>query len=111
MKVKSFTTLPKVGDGDWHIVVIEQDGITVRKSLRISGLLTKMSAAGARELQFQVMRVVCEAERDIAFQKFGDKWPEHVGKRGCQTHVDIACDMAEMRPDLFPDWSATNAHQ
>ena len=111
MKVKSVTTRVKIGDGDYHDVVFEQDGKEVKKIIRVSGAMKKIAKARPREVCYQVMRIICEAERDFAFEMFGKKWPEHVGKRGCKAHVDIACDIAEMRPDLFPAWSATNAHQ
>lgn len=111
MKVQSFTTLPRTGDADKHRVVFEQDGITVEKTIVLSGVQKRVAKSRRQEMRRLVLKAVFEAERDMAFKLFGDSWREHVGDRGCKAQINLACDMADMRPDLFPEWSVTNAHQ
>jgi len=57
------------------------------------------------------LKAAREAERDIAFRMFGDKWREHVGQMwGPVTDSErkLVEQAASLRPDLLPEDFACN---
>ena len=76
-------------------LVFGRDGQEVTKSGKLSGLFDKCVKDDRQRqstLMYTIMRRAIEADRDIAYEKHGDDWPNH-----CTITMD---DM----PEVFGAW-------
>lgn len=64
-------------DGPEAEIVFERDGDSVTKFVRVSTLMRNLSKDNEREFSFMLQKAAREADRDLAFRKYGKDFRKH----------------------------------